>query len=251
MTTTATDTKLLCPECRRENEPERIYCHDCGTRLDRSAVRFKKEPIKDTHKRVKRMFDPQRAKIRALFFMTSKVVLGAGVVAIFVCMFLPADVPPAAKDGMLVSALRFDLEEMSRKHQPPQKEFSEEQVNGFVASVLKNKQSSLDKPFLPFKRAVVQLHERQCTITVERSLADYWSVFTTCSYVPQLKDGKLSAKIAGGRIGRLPIHPQLARYMGALQADLQGALERDLKILSKMSGLELHEKQAIVMAPVP
>src|SRR5690349_18433273 len=145
MTTATTDTKLLCPECRRENEPERIYCHDCGTRLDRSAVRFRKEPIKDTHKRVQRMFDPQRAKIRALFFMTSKVLLGAGAVAIFVCMFLPADVPPPLKEGMLVSALRFDLEEMARKHQPQQKEFGEQQVNGFLASVLKNKQSSLDK----------------------------------------------------------------------------------------------------------
>jgi predicted amidophosphoribosyltransferase len=58
-TTTTSTPKLFCPECRRENEPERIYCHDCGTRLDRSAAaRSKKEPIQDTHKRVKRMFDP-------------------------------------------------------------------------------------------------------------------------------------------------------------------------------------------------
>ena len=30
--------KLVCPECQRQNEPERIYCHDCGARLDRSAL---------------------------------------------------------------------------------------------------------------------------------------------------------------------------------------------------------------------
>src|SRR5437764_15002861 len=29
--------KLICPECRRENEPKRIYCHDCGARPDQTA----------------------------------------------------------------------------------------------------------------------------------------------------------------------------------------------------------------------
>src|SRR3954447_25569665 len=96
-TTTAAATKLLCPECRRENEPERIYCHECGTRLDRSAVRFKKEPIQDTHKRVKRMFDPQRAKLRALFFAVNKLLLGAGAAALVINMMLPPDVPAPAK----------------------------------------------------------------------------------------------------------------------------------------------------------
>ena len=40
MTTTAT---IICPDCRNENEFERIYCHDCGAKLDRSRV--KKEAI--------------------------------------------------------------------------------------------------------------------------------------------------------------------------------------------------------------
>src|SRR3954467_8578399 len=114
-TTTAAATKLLCPECRRENESERVYCHECGTRLDRSAVRIKKEPIDDTRKRVKRMFDPQRAKIRALFFATIKLVLAAAVVAVLVDIFLPPDVPPPSKNQMLVSTLRFDLENMATK----------------------------------------------------------------------------------------------------------------------------------------
>ena len=29
---------LICPECRCENDPKRIYCHDCGARLDRSVL---------------------------------------------------------------------------------------------------------------------------------------------------------------------------------------------------------------------
>src|SRR3954466_2584462 len=116
--TTTSTTKLLCPECRRENEPERVYCHDCGARLDRTAVRVKKEPIQDTHKRVKRMFDPQRAKMQALAREAVKMVVGAGFLALLVVMFLPPDVPPPKKNLFLVSSLRVDLESMSMKGQP-------------------------------------------------------------------------------------------------------------------------------------
>ena len=74
---TTSMTKLVCPECRHENEPERVYCHSCGAKLDRSAVTVRKEPVKDTRQRVRKMFDPQRARIRFLFFKTSKLILGA------------------------------------------------------------------------------------------------------------------------------------------------------------------------------
>src|SRR5205807_2852671 len=72
--------KLICPECRRENEPERIYCHDCGARLDRTAlakIAPKGENAKETHRRLRTMLDPQRAKMRLLFFKVSKLILGA------------------------------------------------------------------------------------------------------------------------------------------------------------------------------
>ncbi len=52
--------KLICPECRRENEAARIYCHDCGARLDRSSLAKEKqteEDPKDTQRRLRGFFD--------------------------------------------------------------------------------------------------------------------------------------------------------------------------------------------------
>jgi hypothetical protein len=250
-TSTATATKTLCPECRHENEPERIYCHECGTRLDRTAVRLKKEPVEDTHKRVKQMFDPTRAKMRAMVSEAVKLILGAGLVAILVDMGLPPDVPAPVKNRMLVSTFRFDLEAMATKHQPPRKECSEDEVNGVLASAVRRKQASLDKPFLPFKRAVVRFYEQRCDITAERSIGGYLSVYTTCSYVPELKEGHLSGKITAARIGRLAIHPKVAQYMGILLADLGPALDSDLKLLSRMGAIELHDKLLILTAKSP
>src|ERR1700736_6139931 len=138
-TTTATATKLICPECRHENESERIYCHDCGTRLDRSAVRVKKEPIVDTQRRVKKMFDPHRARLRALFFTISKLILGASAVATLVQMVLPPDLPAPVKTEVLASQMRFDLEAMSMKRQPPQLQYTEEQANAYLTYTLRTK----------------------------------------------------------------------------------------------------------------
>src|SRR6185369_3109583 len=97
---TATPIQLTCPECRRENEPERIYCHDCGARLDRSVlakVAPKKEDARDTQRRLRSMLDPGRAKMRLTFFRISKLILGACALAVLIQMLLPPDVPERAK----------------------------------------------------------------------------------------------------------------------------------------------------------
>ncbi len=242
-------TSVVCAECRHENEPERIYCHDCGARLDRTAVKVRKEDVQDARKRVKKLFDPQRARLRALFFKISKVVLGAFLVAAFVQMVLPPDVPAPTKTAMLASQIRFDLEGATTRHQPALLRYTDDQVNAFLIYALKPKQKSLDQPMLDFNRAVVEFREGACSVTMERSLFGY-SVFTTMALAPRLTAGQLAVTTKGGSIGRLPIHPQIAQFMGLLFADLRGALDREMKLVAKMGAIEFHDK-AVVLAAAP
>jgi hypothetical protein len=248
MTTTSTTTKLVCPECQHENEVERVYCHDCGTRLDRSAVRRRnKEPADDTRKRVQKMFDPRRARLRTLFFTSCKLVLAACATAVVVQMLLPPDVPAPPKKGMLASQFRFDLENMSARHQPQAIQYSEEQVNAFLAAALHTKQSSLNKPLLEFKRVSVTFGENRFTVTTERSFFGY-PLYTTCSYTPVLNDGKIVVTNRGGRIGRLEVHPVIARYMGILFGDVYSVLGREIKMVEKLRAVELHDKSVTLLA---
>jgi hypothetical protein len=235
--------KLLCPECQHENESERVYCHDCGARLDRSAVIPTKEPPNDTRKRVKKMFDPQRARIRALFFKTSKMILCAGALAMVVQMALPPDVPPPTKTLMLASQVRLDMESAITRHQPPQLDFNEDQVNAYLASALKTKQAALNKPFLDFKRAVAAFHEDMFMITVERSAFGY-SIFSSSGYSVRLAEGKLAVTPKAGYIGRLPLHPQIMQVAGIIFADVWSALDRDAKLVAKFGRIEFHDKHA-------
>lgn len=243
--------KLICPECRRENEPERIYCHDCGARLDRTAlakIAPKGEDAKETQRRLRTMLDPQRAKMRLMFFKISKLILGAFAAAALVQMLLPPDVPPRTKTGEFPPQINLDLENAAMNHSTTPLRYTEAQVNAYLGSALKSKQAVLSK-LVQFERATVNFDENVCLITVERSLFGF-SVFTGTASKVTLDNGTLKASNNGGRIGRLPIHPLLMKYADPIFADLWTALERERKSVAKMGAIEFHP-QAVVLVPKP
>src|SRR6266478_8594325 len=94
MTTTTAMTKLVCAECGHENEAERIYCHNCGERLDRSAVSAQKkaQDPQEVHRRLQKMLGPPNMA-RRHFFTVSKLALAAAVVAALVEIALPPELP--------------------------------------------------------------------------------------------------------------------------------------------------------------
>jgi hypothetical protein len=242
---------VACTECRRENEIERIYCHDCGARLERKAVQKIVPKKDDVHKRVKKLFDPQRAKLRALFFKISKLALAAFGSAALTVMALPPElpeVPAASKNAPLVNlpSVAFDLERVLDRHEPTLVKYSEEQANLFLSSNLKSKKPALDKPFLEFKRAVAVFREGTASVTMERAIFGY-SVFTTIDFGPQSNGGKAGVKATGGHIGRMPIHPEIAKYMNYLFLDLWGTLDHERKLASRVTSAEFHDKNVVLL----
>lgn len=246
--------KLVCPECQRDNEPERIYCHHCGARLDRSAIASRgspKENLKDTQRRVRNLFDPKGLKLRLQFFRICKLILGAFVVAAVVQMLLPPDLPPApSKEGVGISQINFDLENAVTHHAAAQLQYTDDQVNDHLRYVLKNKQSILNKPFIEFRRAVVEFGEGLFTVTIERSLYNF-SVYTSSSYAVRVGDAKPVISSKGGKIGRLPVHPAIMQFGDIIFADLWSALDREHRLVAKMGAIEFHPKNVVLTAPVP
>ncbi|HEY6071289.1 MAG TPA: zinc ribbon domain-containing protein [Chthoniobacterales bacterium] len=241
--------KLVCPECRRENEPERICCHECGARLDRSVlakVAPKREDVKETQKRLRTMLDPQRAKIRHLFFKTSKVILGALVTAAIVQMIRPSEMPARPRMGDFPPQINLDLENAALNHSTAPMQYTEAQVNAYLGNALKSKQEALSK-LLHFERAIVKFDENLCSVTAERSLFGF-SFFTTTSSKVTLQNNTLTAANNGGKIGRLPIHPLLMKYADFLFADLWAALDRERKSVARMGAIEFRP-QAVVLTP--
>jgi hypothetical protein len=243
--------KLICPECRRENEAERIYCHDCGARLDRTALAKeppKGEDAKETQRRLKNMLDPHGVKMRLMFFKVSKLILGALMAAAIVQMILPPDMPAAPKTGEFPPQIGLDLENAAMNHGQTPLQYTEAQVNAYLGNALKSKKAALSS-LMQFERGTVAFDETVCRITAERSLFGF-SFFTTTSTKVTLQDGKVIASNNGGKIGRLPIHPLIMKYADPLFADIWTALDRERKSVAKMNAIEFHP-QAVVLIPKP
>ncbi|CAN5504173.1 hypothetical protein BH18VER1_BH18VER1_19190 [soil metagenome] len=236
-------TNLVCAECRHENEPERIYCHECGARLDRSALVKKGEPEDDaaeTHRRVKAMFDARGAKLKHRFLQVSKLVLGAVAAAAVIQMLRTPDRPQSPEINVLPPQINMDLESaaMSPRGGAPLS-YREVDVNAYLGSALKSKQKTLSNWLLQFEGAVADIQEGYCDLTVERSIFG-WSLFTTGSYSFALQNGGIAAESRGGKLGKLPVHPALMRYAGPfLFGGLVTALDRDRKSIAKLGGIEL------------
>jgi hypothetical protein len=246
---TATAIQLTCPECRRENEAERIYCHDCGARLDRSVLANRKtakiETAEDLHKRMRGMFSHRRIKARLAFLKTVKVILAALAAAALVEILIPPDVPPAVKLETLPPQINLNLENLTESRQPQTMQFSEDDVNAYVANVMKHKKEKLEHPLLGFERAILGFTEGNCRVTTERSIFGY-SIFTSGDYDVQIKDGKITAAPKSAAIGRMPIHPGVLPYTGFLFSDAVAAMDREHKLLNKIGSIQLHDKMVEV-----
>src|SRR5688572_27548099 len=88
--------KLVCAQCGYENEPERVYCHNCGTKLDRSVLPrdtvTQQETIAETRRRIRRMTNP--GKFGAYFKSLINVLIWAAIVAAIIQFVKPpANIP--------------------------------------------------------------------------------------------------------------------------------------------------------------
>src|SRR5438270_2035941 len=220
MTTTTTEStkKLICAECRHENETERIYCHNCGQRLERSAVAAGKkgQDPQEAHRRLQKMLEGP-SKARQNFFAVSKLALLAAVAATLVQIALPPEIPAPTKTAP--QQIDLELENLALHPKPGALEYSQDQINAYLAYRLAGKKKVLEKPLLTFVRATASFREAECTIAMERSLFGY-SLFSRTSYRVEAADGKITASNTGGWIGRLSIHPAIMTYGVIILADL-------------------------------
>ena len=247
---TAAAVRLICPDCRRENEPERIYCHGCGARLDHSALQRRDdqgESAEEVHRRVAGMFDARRGRARALAMKWAKLIAGAGLAAVLVLMLLPpANLAPAKKSETLPPQISLDLETLTQYHKPPQLRYSEEETNSYLAYILgrKKEKEKLDHFLLEFDRAVAAFQPGRCNLTVGRSIFGY-SVYLSNDFAVESTNGNVNAASMGGAIGRLPVHPALMQHASFLFNDVAAALERERKLIAHTGSVQVGDKEII------
>ena len=245
-------TKLVCPDCRHENEPERIYCHNCGARLDRSALKAKSAPVdsaESTREHLQKMFAADPGRNKRILLRVLKIILGAFCFAVIIQMLLPPDLPVEKKSDVFAPMINMDLFTALQSHQPPRLTYSEEQVNGYLASTIRRSNSPAKGGFLAIDRIFVQFTEGACRINVRQALFGF-PLSDGSFYRVSIDGGKIHAESTGGYIGRMPISPLLMRGLDFIFHATWITLARERQNIAKLAGIEFHP-QSVTLITAP
>ena len=154
-----TTTKLVCTDCNHENEEERIYCHQCGARLDRSALIPRKsdreKAAAEAQKHLQKMFDPKRGRTKRAVSKLSRFVLGSVCCAALVLMFLPAEMPKPPSSDSFAPMINMDLVSATSTPQAAPLVYTQEQVNTYIGSRLRRKDTAASSRFFSIHRGGV------------------------------------------------------------------------------------------------
>jgi hypothetical protein len=247
-TNPSTTANLPCDQCGYLNEAERVYCHNCGAKLDRSLLpkppERKMESPEETRKRVKKMTNPSSGGLGREIVTLFKVVLGSACVAALIMVGEKPDGVPEVKKELSSRMVSSDMMEAIESPLPRPVTFSEDEVNQYLKQTLKAKDGAI--PGVRFERAFVNFTPGVIRISSEQSVWGY-PVFSGVAHKLEIKNGKFSAVIVGGNFGRLQVDPRIMEYADAAFQKLWGALERERKQMDKMQVVVVKQGQIDLM----
>ena len=246
MATNPTGPTLTCSQCSFANEAERVYCHNCGAKLDRSllpkAEEADKESIEKTRRRVQKMTNPGGVKAVAELKTLAKVLWAAALVALIVGIVrAPDGLPPAKTEDLSLRMIGSELSEAAESPQPRTLIFTEAEANSYLRTSLKSKGTGFI-PGAKFERAFVKFHPGNVYAGLEQSLFGF-ALHSGVRHRIGVKDGKFFAESMGGNFGRIAIHPALMKYAGAAFSPLWKALKRDSDQVQAMENVVVEKER--------
>jgi len=261
---------IPCGACGHENDPTRVFCQNCGVRLDKSAVTESPDgaaspapagapppsPVqfragRDTPK-------PPAMRSGALFkgvwiFLKEVAVTAAlaFVIACLVQMLRAPDGVVAAKAPLEASAslLAADIQAARDNPYPRALTITADQANNFLAARLAPALAGpMGWPPVSFSRAFVVPADGRLTLAVQQAFMGL-PVFLQVTVEPVAGDGGIGARLVGGRIGRLPLPTALLPQFEKSFSPTLGALATPMEWFRSASSVEISPAGAVVNWP--
>jgi hypothetical protein len=235
--------KLTCAACQHENEIERVYCHNCGEKLDRTLLpKLDETQSADekskTGKKVKNMMNPTRFNwLRNLKTLVLIEIFAAVVAAGFLATQAPENVPPMKSDNLPDVEVGDMWSGMMNARPSVSVTFREFDVNYYLRKYVKG---SAGQYGIKFERAFAHFDPGVVTLSTQH---DLWGmpIYNSIALKPAHAGGKWSADIQRITIGRLLIPNDLAK-MVKLDTVTLGALaqvfEKEIKQLDRLEKIE-------------
>src|SRR6266853_6633622 len=126
--------QLKCGTCGFANDPERVYCHSCGAKLDRSLMPIVEDKNQQggaeaARRRIKRLTNPSTFSVGLFLKKLIVVVFWAAFVAALILIVRQPDGVPDPKGETSSRLVQSELMEAAQSPAPRSIAFSEADVN--------------------------------------------------------------------------------------------------------------------------
>jgi hypothetical protein len=246
--------KLNCKECGYQNEPERVYCHNCGVKLDRSMLPREAEKTErnQLRKRVKKMTNPKSGFFAGFWRTLISTVIWAALVAALIQIVRPPENVPKMPESTFVDAppISMILENLVRKGGGQSLRLDDESVNNYLFGVVRAKGNDVLGEYLKYDRSFVRTRDGVIEISVQYSIYGF-PIYVTTFYKLGIDEqgGSLLAENCGGRFGSLPVHPFLMPYLEYPITKLWSATGREKRAMDKLGDIRIDKGGLVVTAP--
>jgi hypothetical protein len=221
---------LICSSCGHENELERVYCHSCGQKLDRSLLpRIEEKKIENPEKqrrRVEKMMNPKRSFFGTEIKTLLKVGIFAALVAAIVLMLRQPEGAPEKNDN-IPNRIASDIwGQLIDARVAASATLTEDELSYSLTKAIRKPEGVV--PGVKFESAFVKLKPGIATVTLRRNV---WGLpfFTSMGFTPVAKDGSVTLEPASVYYGKLAIHPKGAEAGKFGIGILINALEKEIK----------------------
>lgn len=237
--------QLTCDACGFSNEPERVYCHNCGAKLDRSLLPVveqdkKQESAEAARRRIRKMTNPSTYSVGRFLKSLLTVLFWAALVAAIFLMSQKPDGVPEDKNELSTRLVQSDLMEAIQSPVSRSISFTEADVNATLKQSLKRAPGGSSIPGVEFQRAYAVLTPNIVHIGAQQSLMGY-PVYSGVDYRLTVVDGKFTPIMVGGNFGRLPVHLKAMQYLDFAFQKLWAALKREHDQLEKMQSVQVNQ----------
>ena len=237
------EVKLPCGQCGYSNEPERVYCHNCGTKLDRSLLPKPEEGGKKVEsqdaarKRITKMTNPKATNIvREIKTLVTVLFCAAAAAAAFLFALKPDGVPDGKRE-LASRMLSAELMDAANAPRPTTLLFTELEVNAHLKKAVKSAPGLV--PGIEFTRMYVNLlGNDELRVCTEQSLWSY-PIYSGMQFKLAVEQGKFHATCVGGNFGRMNVHPAVMKYADFAFQKLWAALKRDRDQIEKMQSVKV------------
>ena len=233
---------LPCEQCGYVNEPERVYCHNCGSKLDRSllpkAAEKTQEHPEKARKRIAKMTNPKSGAVGREIKAFFKTAFFSALLAAVLLFCWGPEFFPEVKKSEEMRLVSSDMMEVIGSPTPKAVSFSDNDINQYLNKSVKTQDTMV--PGVQLAHAFVATNPGVLHIYSELS-AFGLPLYSRIDYKLEVKNGKFTPTIVGGAFGRLSIDPQLMQYCDYAFGTLFTSLDREHKQMDKMQSIVVRE----------